>query len=72
MLSIRPETAADVAVVLGHPDYSPRFGFRPLDEFGLTCEFEAPREAVMAIELSPGAIAGRQGEARYHPLFKTV
>lgn len=62
----------EVVVVLGHSNYYPRFGFKPMSEFGLTCEFEAPDDCLMVAELATGAIAGRTGEVRYHPLFKTV
>ncbi|MCB9895092.1 MAG: N-acetyltransferase [Planctomycetes bacterium] len=62
----------DVVFVLGHPTYYPRFGFRRMSEFGITCEFKAPDDVLMVTELALGAIAGRKGEVRYHPLFKTV
>lgn len=62
----------EAVVVLGHPEFYPRFGFKPMHEFGLTCEFEAPPEVLMALELQPGALGGHNGEVRYHPLFKTV
>ncbi|MCB9933331.1 MAG: N-acetyltransferase [Planctomycetes bacterium] len=62
----------EVVFVLGHPEYYPRFGFRRMSEFGITCEFNAPDEVLMVLELTPGAIAGRRGEVRYHPLFQGV
>ena len=62
----------DVVFVLGHPEYYPRFGFRRMSEFGITCEFDAPDDVLMVAELRDGAIAGRTGEVRYHPLFKNV
>lgn len=62
----------EVVVVLGHPNFYPRFGFKRMSEFGLTCEFAAPDNCLMVTELTPGAIAGRTGEVRYHPLFKSV
>lgn len=62
----------DVVFVLGHPQFYPRFGFKRMSDFGITCEFEAPDDVLMVAELTPGAIAGRVGEVRYHPLFKTV
>jgi putative acetyltransferase len=61
-----------VVFVLGHAEYYPRFGFRRMSEFGITCEFHAPDDVLMVAELTSGAIAGRAGEVRYHPLFKTV
>jgi putative acetyltransferase len=66
------DTGHDVVFVLGHPGYYPRFGFRRMSEFGITCEFRAPDDVLMVAELTPGAIAVRKGEVRYHPLFKTV
>ncbi|GMG85760.1 GNAT family N-acetyltransferase [Biformimicrobium ophioploci] len=60
---------ADGVVVLGYPEYYPRFGFAPAASFGLGCEFECPPEAFMALELLPGALAGKSGDVRYHPAF---
>jgi putative acetyltransferase len=62
----------DAVVVLGHPGYYPRFGFRPASSFGLRCEYDAPDEAFMALELRPGALGGVQGMVRYHPAFGAV
>jgi putative acetyltransferase len=59
-------------VVLGHPEYYPRFGFVPAHTFGLTCEFPSPPEAFMAIELEAGALAGIAGMVRYRPEFGAV
>jgi putative acetyltransferase len=59
----------DAVVVLGHPEYYPRFGFEPASAFGLRCEYDAPDEAFMALELRPGALAGVRGLVRYHPAF---
>ncbi len=71
-LSACVKAGQNVIVVLGHPAYYPRFGFRRLREFGLTCEFEAPDDAMMIAELLPGAVSGRTGQIRYHPLFREV
>ncbi len=59
----------DVVIVLGHPEYYPRFGFRRASELGLECQFEVPDEAFMAIELTPGCLDDISGVARYHPAF---
>jgi putative acetyltransferase len=56
-------------VVLGHPEYYPRFGFVRADTFGLTCEFPSPPEAFMAMELEAGALSGISGLVRYLPQF---
>jgi len=34
-------------VVLGHPEYYPRFGFAPSSRFGIGCEYEVPEEVFM-------------------------
>lgn len=59
-------------VVLGHPEYYPRFGFAPANTFCLTCEFPSPPEAFMAIELEAGALAGIAGVVRYRPEFSSL
>lgn len=59
-------------VVLGHPDYYPRFGFAPASRFGLRWEHPAPDAAFMALELVPGALAGVTGIVRYRPEFAAV
>ena len=58
--------------VVGHPEYYPRFGFRPASGFGITCEFEVPDEVFMAMELSPGALKGRAGRLFYHEAFRAA
>lgn len=55
--------------VLGHPAYYPRFGFEAASRWGIRCEFPAPDEAFMALELVPGALDGRSGVLRYAPAF---
>ena len=56
-------------VVLGHPAYYPRFGFRPAERWGLTCEYPAPPEAFMALELERGALGTQGGVVKYRPEF---
>jgi predicted N-acetyltransferase YhbS len=41
----------NVVVVLGHPDYYPRFGFTPASRFGIRAPFDVPDEAMMALAL---------------------
>ena len=59
-------------VVLGHPEFYPRFGFRPAPPMGL--RFRAPEfdPAFMVAELEPGALAGRTGWVEYLPPFDEV
>lgn len=57
-------------VLLGDPAYYRRFGFVPAAAFGLACEYDAPPEAFMALELRPNALAGGGGVVRYEPEFR--
>ena len=56
-----------IVIVLGHPDYYPRFGFSV--ERARCLESPFPPEAFMAMELVPGALAGIQGKVRYPNAF---
>lgn len=56
-------------VVLGHPEYYPRFGFSPASQFGIDCEYDVPDEVFMAIELKPEALNESTGRVRYQPAF---
>ena len=63
---------ATAVVVLGHPDYYPRFGFAPASRVGLRCIYDSPDEAFMALELTPGGLAGHRGLVRYAPEFDAL
>jgi putative acetyltransferase len=56
-----------IVIVVGHPDYYPRFGFS--SEKARNLESPFPPEAFMAIELSPGALDGVRGRVRYPAAF---
>ena len=60
----------ELVVLVGHPDYYPRFGFVPAGARGIECEFEAPDEAWMLLELAEGALSGRRGKAFFQPAFR--
>lgn len=61
-----------VVIVLGHPDYYPRFGFRPAGPLGIRSPFDAPEEAFLALELRPGALRGVRGTVEYPPEFMAL
>jgi len=58
-----------LVVVLGHPAYYPRFGFRPAHLSSLSCEYASPPEAFMVLELTQGVLSACAGVVRYHPVF---
>ncbi len=64
--------ACDAIVVLGHPEYYPRFGFAPASAFGLTSEYDVPDEVFMVLELNQGVLRGKSGVIRYHAAFANV
>lgn len=58
----------EIVLVLGHPEFYPRFGFLP----ELAQTLESPfggGESWMALELTPGALAGVEGTVIYSPPF---
>jgi putative acetyltransferase len=62
----------DAVVVIGHPEFYPRFGFVPATLKGIRCEFDVPDEAFMVLELREDALAGRTRVVRYQPEFLGV
>lgn len=64
------EQGYDGVIVLGHPEYYPRFGFRAAAESGIRTQFDVPPESLFVLNLS-----GREltpGLARYPPEFDAV
>jgi len=59
-------------VVLGYPGFYPRFGFVPASRYGIHCEYDAPDDAFMIVELQPQALRSLHGVVRYHEAFKGV
>ena len=63
------ELGFDSIIVLGHPDYYPNFGFEKASKWKITCPFEVPDEAFMAMELKEGALVNSAGQVVYPPAF---
>jgi putative acetyltransferase len=61
-----------VVVVVGHPEYYPRFGFIPGEPRGIRPPFEVSPGAFMVLELQPGGLAGVCGEVQYPRDFAQV
>lgn len=57
------------AVLLGHRDYYPKFGYKKAIDFGIEFPFEVPYEYCMAIELLPNALKNVQGVVKYSKPF---
>ena len=66
------QIGCDLVFVVGHPDYYPRFGFKPARQLGFDCEYAVPDDVFMVAELKPGAARARNGMVRYMPQFRGV
>lgn len=60
------------AVVLGHSEYYPRFGFSRADRWGIKTAYPVPPENFMALELASGGLAGVSGMVVYPEEFDRV
>jgi putative acetyltransferase len=68
-LELCKEQGHRIVVVLGHPDFYPRFGFSAK----LAERLESPysgHAAFMALEWVPGALEGVVGKVEYPPPFQ--
>jgi putative acetyltransferase len=69
-LEILRERHCPFVVVVGHPEYYPRFGFQPASRRGLSSQWEGiPDAAFMVLVLDETAMAGASGVARYRAEF---
>jgi len=66
------ELGCRAVVVVGHPEFYPRFGFVPAQRYALRCEYDVPADVFMALELEPGALNGAAGLVRYDDAFAGV
>ncbi len=62
----------DAMVVLGYPEYYPRFGFVPASRYGIHSTYDVPDEVFMALELRPGSLGDASGIVRYHNAFEAL
>ncbi len=64
------ERSCAYVIVVGHPDYYPRFGFELAAKHGIACQWEGvPDEAFMVLILDEAAMKGVRGVARYRDEF---
>jgi putative acetyltransferase len=69
-LDVLRDRRCPFVVVVGHPEYYPRFGFAPASRVGLASQWEGMAdEAFMALILDPFAMTGVSGIARYRDEF---
>lgn len=59
-------------IVLGHPEYYPRFGFKPASSWKISAPFDVPDEAFVALELAENGLRNVQGVVQYPNEFNAV
>jgi len=58
------------AILLGHPEYYPRFGYKPASTWGIKTHYELPSDDVfMAVELTEDALSNVSGMVIFPPEF---
>lgn len=62
----------EIVVVLGHPNFYPRFGFVRASSKGIRSEYDVRDEVFLVAELRSGALGGREGLVKYHLEFSKV
>jgi putative acetyltransferase len=62
------ELGYDFAVVLGHPEYYPRFGFKKASDFSLGNDYSVD-DPFMALEFRPDVLGSFRGVVHYAPEF---
>jgi len=71
LLKLR-ELGVSFVVVVGHPEYYPRFGFVLASRFRIRCEWEVPDEVFMILPFDPSMREGASGLAKYREEFRTI
>lgn len=72
-LDLLRERGCPFVVVVGHPEYYPRFGFEPASRHGLASQWDGiPHAAFLVLVLDRHAMAGVSGVAKYREEFSEV
>lgn len=56
-------------ILVGHPNYYPRFGYERGSKYGILFPFEAPDEACLALALVPGGLDDLAGMVDFPAVF---
>jgi predicted N-acetyltransferase YhbS len=66
------ESGFHSVIVLGHPHYYPKFGFKPASLFDIKAPFDVPDDVLMAMELVQDGLSGISGVVVYPDEFGEV
>lgn len=69
IISIARDSGNEAIIVLGHPTYYHKIGFKRASTFGLRLPFEVPDESFFALELKPHSLADTSGTIEYQLPF---
>jgi putative acetyltransferase len=61
-----------IVIVIGHPGYYPRYGFRSARANGIVAPFAVADDVFMVLALDPGALDGIQGIVKYPEAFDAI
>lgn len=64
-LKVAEQLGFTSVIVLGHPEYYPKFGFEKASTWNIKPPFDAPDDAFMAIELVENALIDASGMLEY-------
>jgi putative acetyltransferase len=59
-------------IVVGHPAFYPRFGFRKASALAVKCEWDVPDDVCMLLILDHARMQGVSGPVKYRHEFSTV
>lgn len=66
------ESGCPFIIVLGHPEFYPRFGFVPARPLGIACAWDVPDDVFMVLTLDAAKMQGVSGRAEYRQEFSLV
>jgi putative acetyltransferase len=66
------EAGCPFIIVLGHPNYYPRFGFRPASTYGVKCQWDVSDDVFLVLVLDQEKMQSVSGLARYREEFSSV
>jgi len=66
------EMGCPFVVVLGHPEYYPRFGFKPASAYDIRCEWDVPDNVFMVLVMDQSKMKNISGAAKYRQEFASA
>ena len=66
------EAGVPFIIVVGHPNFYPRFGFKPASALAMKCEWDVPDDVCMLLLLDEVKMMGVSGLVKYRHEFLTV